>query len=38
MHVVENTKIWDAIKSQHLYFWASNPKFVILARDNENNY
>ena len=28
MHVFENTEIWDAAKSPHLYFWASEPEFV----------
>ena len=26
MHVFENTKIWDAAKSLHLYFWACKPE------------
>ena len=28
MHVFENTKIWDAAKSLHLYFWASKTEFI----------
>ena len=39
MHVFENTKIRDAAKSLHPFFWASKPKFFhILTRDTENNH
>ena len=39
MHVFENTNIWDAAKSPHLYFWASKPEFVShLIRDTESNH
>ena len=40
MHVFENTKIWDAAKSPHLFFsWLPNLNlFQILTQDTESNH
>ena len=39
MHVFENTKIWDAAKSPHVYSGLPNLNSLhILTRDTESNH